>query len=495
MIRFLINQQLVELDDTRADLTLLQFLREHRKLTGTKEGCAAGDCGVCTVVIAEPTPPFDGLHYRTVNSCITLMSAVHGKQLIAVEHLTQNNTLHPVQQALIDFHGSQCGFCTPGFIMSMFALYHQDGTPNRDDVLHALSGNLCRCTGYRPIIDAALSVCGNTPDDTFARNESSTLSALKELAATPVLGTNNLLVPDSRSALANAIAQHPDALLVAGSTDLSLMFTQQLKDVNTLISLSGVKSLNGCTTNEHSITFGATTPLSDLTQPLLGHFPQLAELITRFASLPIRNQATLGGNVANASPIGDMPPVLLALSAVLHIDNGTQTRTIPVSEFFTGYRQTALEKGEWLSAIEIPYLTASELVAAYKISKRMEDDISAVCAVFNVTLDNGKVESVSTGFGGVAATPVSCEALNSALKGKQWASSECLSIGKQILSEAFSPIDDVRASAEYRKTVLANLWHRFWLEHQNTSQSASGTSSHASSHVRNKIETRVVQHA
>lgn len=481
MIRFLVNNDIVEINEARADLTLLQFIREHRKQTGTKEGCAAGDCGACTVVLAEPVITNDEtkLHYRTVNSCITLMNAVHGKQLIFVEHLSDSKHLHPVQQALVEHHGSQCGFCTPGFIMSMFALYHSDSKPNRDDVLHALSGNLCRCTGYRPIIDATLAVCEHTPNDKFTAAQEKTLATLVSFESTAPTGTGNIHTPSSREELKALITAYPDAQLVAGSTDLSLQFTQQLKKVDTLISLTHVDALKQCTKSEHSIIFGAALPLSDVAPELLAAFPQVAELVTRFASLPIRNQATIGGNVANASPIGDMPPLLLALGATLHLDNGNEVRTLPISAFFTGYRETQLAQGEWVSAIEIPLRQPNQTLAAYKISKRFEDDISAVCAVFNVTIENGKVEAISSGFGGVAATPITCSALESALVGKQFSSKECLNLGKQILFDAFAPIDDVRATAEYRKTVLANLWHRFWLEQQSVS----------------KIETRVVQHA
>lgn len=481
MIRFLINKDLIELDDARADLTLLQFLREHRKLTGTKEGCAAGDCGACTIVLGEVNNDGSALHYRTVNSCITLMSAVHGKQLIAVEHLADEGTLHPVQQALLDYHGSQCGFCTPGFVMSMFALYHNATAPTRDDVLHALSGNLCRCTGYRPIIEAALASCQGEAADHFAKTASNTLAKLKDIQdnAGTAIGSSGVIMPTNREELANAIQGYPAAPLVAGSTDFGLSITQQLKNVEKVISLSAMDSLKKCTKTEQALIIGAGAPLNDIASPLLSAFPQLAELITRFASLPIRNQATLGGNIANASPIGDMPPALLALGASLHLDNGQQVRVIPLKGFFTGYRQTQLEKGEWISAIEIPLLSKDNNVAAYKISKRMEDDISAVCAVFNLTLVDGVVTSLQTGFGGVAATPETCPTLEGALIGKQWQSADCLHLGKQMLKDAFNPIDDVRASAAYRNQVLSNLWHRFWLENQ----------------AQNTIETRVVQHA
>ena len=481
MIRFLINNDVVELNEARADLTLLQFIREHRKKTGTKEGCAAGDCGACTVVLVEPVSSDNAtkLNYRTVNSCITLMSAVHGKQLLFVEHLSDGKQLHPVQQALVDHHGSQCGFCTPGFIMSMFALYHSNSKPNRDQVLNALSGNLCRCTGYRPIIDATLAVCEQAPDDQFSKRQEQTLASLLSLSGEKPSGTGNIHTPTSREELKALIKANPNAQLVAGSTDLSLQFTQQLKNVKTLISVTHIDALKQCTKNGHSLVIGAAVPLNDAAPLLLSAFPQVAELVTRFASLPIRNQATIGGNVANASPIGDMPPLLLALDAMLHLDNGERIRTVPISTFFTGYRETALANDEWISAIEIPLKQPNQALAAYKISKRFEDDISAVCAVFNVSLEDGKVEAISSGFGGVAAVPSTCEALENALKGKQFASKECLTLGKQILFDAFAPIDDVRATAQYRKTVLANLWHRFWLENQTV----------------NTIETRVVQHA
>ncbi len=480
MVRFLLNNEPVELQVKDPNMTVLRFLREQQRKTGTKEGCAAGDCGACTVVVAAPSEDGLSLTYTTINSCIALLSSLHGKQLITVEDLAEKQTLHPVQASMVEHHGSQCGFCTPGFVMSAFALYHNAAEPNREEVTDALSGNLCRCTGYRPIIDATLSACADKTEDKFDAQQAETLRKLAALAQqNSPAADSKLLMPATRVALKAAIAANPDAPLVAGSTDLALEITQKNKQYTCLISLSQMAPLKAIASDENGIHIGAAVPLTEAMQTITHHYPSLKELFTRFASLPVRNQATIGGNVANASPIGDTPPLLLALNAQIVVDDGSTERTIAARDFFLGYRKTALKAGEWISRISLPLSAANQHLAAYKISKRMEDDISAVLAVFNVNIENGIVAGVATGFGGVAATPVSCEALEKTLTGMNWQDAACITTGKQLLTEAFNPIDDVRATAAYRKQVAGNLWHRFWLENQ----------------TNNIIETRVVTHA
>jgi xanthine dehydrogenase small subunit len=358
----------------------------------------------------------------------------------------------------------------------MFALYQQGDQPDREDVIQALSGNLCSCTGYRPFIDATISACQNIAYDKFKQADSRTVNRLKDIT-NQLISTDNLLVPTSRQELAAAKAKYPNANVFAGSTDLALQVTQQMQSFDKLIALGAMPDLNQLVEQQHGLLIGASLPFGKIESSLLKHFPQLSELLWRFAATPIRNQASLGGNVANASPIGDMPPALLALNAVIHVDDGQQKRTIAASEFFLDYRKTALETSEWIEAIFIPFTESSNLVRAYKVSKRYEDDISAVCAVFNAQVVDGKIQKIDCGFGGVAAIPATVSALNTQLQGKTWSSSETFEIGKDILKNAFSPLDDVRASKSYRITMLTNLWRRFWLE---TNQSTQ------------KIETRVV---
>lgn len=484
MIQFLLNNKVVSIENEAADLSLLNFLRNNRALTGTKEGCASGDCGACTVVIAEPSEHSAQapLQYKAINSCITFLSALHGKQVLTVESLAQGAELHPVQQAMVDENATQCGFCTPGFIMSIFALYQQDKQVNREQVIHALSGNLCRCTGYKTIISAALAACNQSKNVNEQVHNEQISKQLIQIQESQQAGSNTLHLPNSRQTLAACIQQYPEASLVAGSTDLALLSTQQLQTLPSLISLSYVPELKKISVSEHTLSIGAACTLSDIQAPLLQHFPSLDEILTRFASLPIRNQATLGGNIANASPIGDMAPVLIALNATIVLDNGANYRSLALKDFFTDYRCTLLGKGEWVSRIDIPLLDQHQKIAAYKISKRFEDDISAVCMAINLRLEDGKVADLSSGFGGVAATPAYCETLRTALLGKTWQNEECVALGQDVLSKAFTPLDDVRASAEYRIQMLENLWHRFWLE--STAKQSE-----------NSIAIRVVQHA
>lgn len=473
MIQFLLNDELVSLNEVETDLTVLNYLRDVRKLTGSKEGCAAGDCGACTVVLAELNATQDDVHYRSINSCLTFMSALAGKQLITVEHLA-GDVLHPVQQAMLDHHASQCGFCSPGFVMSLFALYQQECDVSREEVVTALSGNLCRCTGYRPIIDAALDVCAQDRQQAtdFEQQKQQTLQTLQQLAVSEIgegaqcQQVGNLFMPTNTTQLMQLITTYPKAQWVAGGTDLALQVTQQWQPIKQLISLTHIKTLQRMEVQEQTLVIGAACPLTDIQPLLTEYWPELTELLQRFASLPIRNQATLGGNIANASPIGDMPPVLLALGASVKLDNGQQQRVIPLKDFFVAYRQTVLADKEWIDSVVIPLPVkqADQHLCVYKVSKRYEDDISAVCAAFRLVLQGDKVTELDTGFGGVAATPAVCDALLEALSGKSWHKEECLTIGQKILAQAFEPIDDVRASASYRRMLLSNLWQRFWLE-------------------------------
>lgn len=471
MTTFLLNEQKVTLQDTAADQTLLDYLRQDAHLTGTKEGCASGDCGACTVVMVEPGQ--GKLHYRAINSCITLVHSLNAKQVLTVEHLAQGNELHPVQAAMVQHHGSQCGFCTPGFVMSLFALYHSGAEAKRSSVTNALSGNLCRCTGYRPIIDAGLDVLKHRQPDRFDAQAENTLKALSEME-TAVLPKDSLSdqsvqfwQPLNRMELEAALSRCPDARFSAGSTDLALEKTQQLQSLSPLIDLTRVAEFGRVELDDSCLTIGAAVPYSDLAGPLLADYPEAAEWLERLGSTPIRNRGTLGGNLGTASPIGDGAPLLLALDAEITLGSTRGLRRLPLRQFFTGYRQTVRASDEWIDAIHLPRRTPDSLFRVYKISKRVEDDISTVCAAFYLELDQGKVRVFRAGFGGLAATPLTLPDWQNSLLHSDWAHLD-IEHQAQTLEAAVHPLDDVRASARYRQRVTGNLLRRFHLETTDT---------------------------
>jgi xanthine dehydrogenase small subunit len=482
-LRFLLNGEPVAVADASPHATLLEWLR-HRGLTGTKEGCAEGDCGACTVVLAEAQPGRAGLAWRPVNACIRLLPSVHGKAVFTVESLKDaGGALHPVQRALVDAHGSQCGFCTPGFAMSLFALYKNARSPSRADIADALSGNLCRCTGYRPIVAAAQAMydaaaCGEAAGwrcAGVAADGSRVLAPEEEMLAAQLAaladgdtfeceaGGRRWWAPRTADAFAALRLAHPQARIVAGATDVGLWITKQHRDIGDVLYAGDVADLRGTRETPTHVEIGAAASLTDAFAALAPEWPELAEAWTRFASVPIRNSGTLGGNVANGSPIGDSMPALLALRATVVLRRDDALRELPLEGFYTGYRKTALADGEFVAAVRVPRRAAATVVRAYKQSKRYDQDISCVFACFALDLVDGRVADVRIGCGGVAATPVRATATEGALRGRAW-SEATVAAAAAVLANEFAPIDDLRASARYRRTALANLLRRCHLE-------------------------------
>ncbi len=453
-VHFLLGDQKQELRQVSPTLTVLEYLRGTAGLTGTKEGCAEGDCGACTVVLN------DGKQQRAVNACIVFVPALDGKQLLTVEHLRQPDTaLHPVQQAMVDRHASQCGFCTPGFVMSLYALRQSDGTPDRTAVNEALAGNLCRCTGYRPIVDAALDACAAPPDNRPAANLA--LDTSKTLTLNHAGQT--YIAPRSTDELAETLLAHPDAVLLAGGTDVGLWVTKQHRDLKYIVALDAVTDMAGIDESGGIIRIGAGATYEDALDVLQAHYPDLGLLIRRIGSRQIRNRGTIGGNIGNASPIGDMPPALIAVGATLVLRRGTGRRNVPIEDFFTGYRRTVLAAGEFIERIDIPVAAPGQSFHCYKTAKRFDQDISAVCAAFRTTILDGTVRDIRMGFGGVAATPARARNAEAALLGKPWTEATVRS-AMAALEADFTPISDMRASAGYRRTIAANLLFKVFLE-------------------------------
>jgi xanthine dehydrogenase small subunit len=469
-IRFIRRGELVSLSNVPPERTLLEVLREDLGCTGTKEGCGEGDCGACTVVLGEAQG--QGVRWRAINSCIRLAHSVDGMAVWTVEDLAaEDGTLHPAQEAMVQCHGSQCGFCTPGFVMSLFGMYQNHvcrGEPiSRELAQEELSGNLCRCTGYRPILDAARRMA-ELPAACI--DEAALLEQLRSVRreAAPAPGTA-YLAPATLQGLLAARTAHPDAQIVAGCTDVGLWVTKMHMQFDKVLDLTGVEELRRIEHYGHHIAIGAAVTLTDAFDALIAQWPQLKTFANRFAGLPTRNSGTLGGNVANGSPIGDSMPLLIALNAHVVLMSARGYRDMPLEDFYTGYRKNVLASDEVLAWIKVPRPMAGEQLRAYKISKRYDDDISAVCLVVNLRLENDTVASISIGAGGVAATPTRAVKTEAVLRGKPWTLT-AVQQATQSLRAEFQPISDMRASAAYRSQVLGNLMQRFWLESQGQEQ-------------------------
>lgn len=475
-LTFLLNGELETIPDCAPTVTLLQYLRNTKQLTGTKEGCAEGDCGACTVVVGELV---DGkIAYRAVNACILFLPMLHGKSVRTVEGLAApDGTLHRCQQAIVDRNGSQCGFCTPGFAASMYALAQSGASGTLDDINDGLAGNLCRCTGYGPLIDAARDTLTAAPAEWEAGRAEEEQRALAtiELASIGPIGQPAAAAsgeiaycPTSADEFADLYDRHPDALVVAGATDVGLWVTKKLQRLGTMIHIGGVSDLRYVKRTDQSLRIGAAATYADVHEEIASAFPDFGELIRRLGATQVRNTATLCGNVANGSPIGDTSPALIALGAEIVLRKGTTRRRLAVEDFFIAYGKQDRAPSEFIEEIEIPLLDNPEQLRCYKISKRFDQDISALCGCFNVVVEGGQVTEARLAYGGMAATPKRAKGAEAALVGAQWGI-EAIANAVAALEHDFTPISDMRASGAYRLSVAGNLLRKYFHERESTS--------------------------
>jgi xanthine dehydrogenase small subunit len=463
-IRFILDGEIIELRDVDPTRTVLQYLREDLCRKGTKEGCAEGDCGACTVVVAELSSNGKDVDVKAINSCIQFLPTLDGKELITVESLADGDNLHPVQESMVRNHGSQCGFCTPGFVMSMYALYETNSNPKRQDIDDALSGNLCRCTGYRPIIAAAneMYMAGATTGP----NRSPGLKKLQRKSSLKIEHQGrHFFAPSNADEFALLLTEHPEATILAGGTDVGLWVTKQYRDLSTVIYAGGVSELQTLGVSSTHIEIGAAATLTDAVPLIVEQYPGVDEMFRRFASPPIRNAGTLGGNIANGSPIGDSMAALLVLDTSLVLRCGDVEREISLGDFYHDYMVNDLQPGEFVSHIRVPLPSDDAIVTSHKWSKRFDQDISAVCTAYRLVLQDGKVASFRMACGGLAATVRRAAQTETALSGQSWSSAN-IDDACQKLAEDFSPISDMRASADIRLRAAMNLLRRFYEETQ-----------------------------
>ncbi|MDP3410274.1 xanthine dehydrogenase small subunit [Bosea sp. (in: a-proteobacteria)] len=463
-VRFLLGDALIEIANCDPTLTVLDWLRLERRLTGSKEGCAEGDCGACTVVVGRLDR--GRLRYEAINACIRFLPTLDGCQVLTVEHLKgPDGSLHPVQQAMVDCHGSQCGFCTPGIVMSLFALWLNEDAPSVARIEDALAGNLCRCTGYEPIIAAALRMSSGGHDRPDYEAVTARLHDLEDDETLALSGPGgHFFAPATVEELADLVAAHPQATLVAGATDVGLWVTKGMRRLDPVISLGRIAALREIADRGDRVVIGAMATHAEVRPVLASLSPQLDELMRRFGGEQVRNAGTIGGNIANGSPIGDLPPALIALGATLVLRRGGEQRQIPLENFFLDYRKQDRREGEFVEAVIVPRPGPDALIHVSKISKRFDEDISAVCGAFLLRLNSaGRIAEARLAYGGMAGTPKRAAAAEAALTGRRW-DEAAVNAAIAALASDFTPLSDMRASAGYRLTVAGNLLRRFLIE-------------------------------
>ena len=464
IINFIREDRIIEIKNPDPNETLLNYIRTKLKKTGTKEGCAEGGCGACTVVLGELKN--NEINYRAINSCITLLPTLQGKQLIIVEDLiSKDGSLHPVQEAMVSCHGSQCGFCTPGFVMALFSMFKQNSNFKDNLIKDSIAGNLCRCTGYQPIIKAAKSLKGKNKNDYFSTNKANTINLLKKINNKSIKIYNKdkkYFAPIYVQDLKKIIKKNPNALFLSGGTDLSLNITKERKDINSIIYMNSIRELNFIKNNNAYIEVGATTPLIDFEYYIKKYYPDFTKILKRYGSPQIRNVGTIAGNIATASPIGDCLPLLLSLNAQIVLQDLKKTKILFLDSFFINYRKTKLKKGQFIHSIRIP-LFEKNIFKAYKVSKRFDDDISSVCAAFNLEIIKNKIEVIRIAYGGMAAIPKRARFCEKVLL-NSFINDETIHKAKEALEKDFKPINDMRASGLYRMEVAKNLLEKCCVE-------------------------------
>lgn len=459
-VEFVLNGNAVRVEGADPNSSLLTWLRDSG-YTGTKEGCAEGECGACAVAVVERGAD-DRARFEPVNSCLVPLCQAHGRQWVTVEGVAGAAALHPVQRALVTLGGSQCGYCTPGFVMSLFCEYYRPGRSTPDP--EAIAGNLCRCTGYRPIADALRGLGSDVPRDRFVEQLETSRTGSEALVYQAC--DRRFLRPTTLEELFGMLAEHPKAQLIAGGTDVMVDVNQRYQRHQVLISLDGLAELKGVRVSADEWRLGALSTLTELERGLLPHADApalLGQLWPSFSSRLIRNRATLGGNLATASPIGDALPVLLALAARVRLVSAGGARTLPLDEFFVGYRQTALVPGEVIAEVCLPK-PLPRIQKFYKVSKRPLDDISTVAAAFCLSLDGaGAVETFRAAFGGIAATPLCAVEAETLVRGLPWNERTQRQLA-EALEGLGTPLSDARGSAAYRKAMIVSLFEQFCVE-------------------------------